>query len=123
MLNSLNFTVAISTFNRNEDLERCLEALKTQTYPDFDIVISNGGEHQGVKQVAEKFKGLKIKIVNQERKGIVEGRNLGWRNSRGDIVCLIDDDLVVLPDWLVNIRSTFLSDERIGGVSGPTIIP
>ena len=99
MLKDITFSVAISTFNRNEDLVCCLEALRKQTYPDFDIIISNGGEHEGAKKVGERFRDLKIKIVNQERKGIVEGRNLGWRNSRGDIVCLIDDDLVVLPDW------------------------
>lgn len=123
MLNNPSFSVAISTFNRNEDLARCLKALRKQTYSDFDIVISNGGEHEGVRKVAQEFSDLRIKIVNQEKKGIVEGRNLGWRNSGGDIVCLIDDDLVVTPEWLFNIRSSFFSDERIAGVSGPTIIP
>lgn len=123
MPKDLTFSVAVSTFNRNEDLLRCLESLRKQTYSDFDIVISNGGEYEGVKKVAENFKDLKIKIINQERKGIVEGRNLGWIHSQADAVCFIDDDLVVSPDWLLNIRETFLSDERIAGVSGPTIIP
>jgi GT2 family glycosyltransferase len=44
-------------------------------------------------------------------------------NSPTDIVCLIDDDLVPEPEWLANIRASFLADERIGGVTGPTIIP
>src|SRR3989338_7728035 len=121
MLNNPSFSVAISTFNRNEDLLRCLKALRKQTYSYFDVVISNGGEHEGVRKVAQEFSDLKIKIVNQEKKGIVEGRNLGWRNSQADIVCLIDDDLVVSPDWLSNIRSTFLYDERIGGGFGPPL--
>ena len=123
MQDNLTFSVGISTFNRNEDLLRCLEALTKQTYPDFEVVIANGGEFQGVKQVADRFKNLKVKIINQERKGIVEARNLGWMHSRSDIVCLIDDDLVVSPAWLENIRKTFLSDGNIAGVSGPTIIP
>jgi GT2 family glycosyltransferase len=123
MQDKLTFSVAISTFNRNEDLLRCLEALSKQTYPDFEVVIANGGEFQGVKETVDKFRDLKVKIINQERKGIVEARNLGWIHARSDIVCLIDDDLVVSPTWLENIRKTFLSDDRIGGVSGPTIIP
>ena len=123
MLNNLTFSVAVSTFNRNDDLYRCLSALSKQTYAEFDVVISNGGEHDGVRRVAEQFPGLNIKIVNQERNGIVEGRNLGWRNSQGDVVCLIDDDLMVSSQWLQNIRDTFLSDKKVGGVSGPTIIP
>ncbi|MEK6727448.1 MAG: glycosyltransferase [Candidatus Omnitrophota bacterium] len=123
MLKTSTFTVAISTFNRNADLQRCLESLKEQSHPDFDIVISNGGDYEGVKKIVDNFKGLRIRIVNQQRKGIVEGRNLGWIHSFSDVVCFIDDDLVVSPEWFFNIRQTFLSDERIGGVSGPTIIP
>lgn len=123
MLTKLTFSVAVSTFNRNEDLSRCLGALSRQTYPDFDVVIANGGDYAPVKRIAEDFKNLNIKIINQERKGIVEARNLGWVNSDTAVVCLIDDDLVVSPEWLENIKNTFLSDDAIGGVSGPTIIP
>jgi GT2 family glycosyltransferase len=123
MLKDSTFSIAISTFNRNDDLRRCLDSLSRQTYTDFDILIANGGDYDGVRMIAEGFPNLKIKIVNQERKGIVEARNLGWRHSQGSIVCLIDDDLVVSADWLENIRATFLQDDNIGGVSGPTIIP
>jgi GT2 family glycosyltransferase len=72
--------------------------------------------------VVAAFRDLRIKVVNQERKGIVEARNLGWVNSQADIVCFIDDDLVVSSSWLEEIKEAFLSDENIGGVSGPTII-
>lgn len=123
MLNQLTFSVVVSTFNRNEDLRRCLEALNKQTYKDFEVVVSNGGDYAGVKNVMEQFGDLRINVVNQQRKGLAEGRNLGWRNTRSDIICFIDDDLIVSAQWLENIRETFLSDEKIGGVSGPTIIP
>ena len=119
----LNFTVCIPTFDRNDDLSRCLGSLSKQVYDNFDIVIVNGGDYQGVKAVADTFSRLRIKIVNQERRGIVEARNLAWMHSSADIVCIIDDDLVVDPTWLVNIRGSFLSDDNIAGVSGPTIIP
>ncbi|MBU1727408.1 MAG: glycosyltransferase, partial [Candidatus Omnitrophica bacterium] len=123
MLKNLTFAVAVSTFNRNEDLNKCLESLSKQSFKDFEVVIGNGGDPKGVEEVVAKFNNLKIKVANQERKGIVEGRSLGWRNAQADIVCFIDDDLVVSPDWLREVRETFLSDEKIGGVSGPTIIP
>lgn len=123
MTAKLTLSVGISTYNRNEDLARCLESLSKQSCPDFDIIIANGGDYNGVKAVAESFKNLRIKIFTQERKGIVEARNMGWRKSDADIVCLIDDDLVVSPQWMETIRDTFLSDEKIGGVSGPTLIP
>jgi len=123
MPDKLTFTVAISTFNRNADLYNCLESLNQQTYSDFEIVIVNGGDVEGVISVIDKFKKLRIRIVNQEKRGIIEARNLGWKNSNTDIVCLIDDDLIVSRQWIESIRSAFLSADEIGGVSGPTIIP
>lgn len=123
MPENLTFSVVVSTFNRNDDLFNCLESLIEQTYPDFEVIIVNGGDFAGVKHVADGFNNLKIKIVEQGKKGIVEARNLGWRNSNSDIICFIDDDLVVDANWLKNIRETFLLDCKIGGVSGPTIIP
>ena len=123
MSNKLTFSVVVPTFNRNEDLSRCLDSLSKQTYSDFEVIIANGGDYCSVRRVADEFRNLRIKIINQERKGLTEARNLGWTHTQADIVCFIDDDLVVSPEWLSNIVNTFLSDDNIGGVSGPTIIP
>lgn len=119
----LSFSVIISTFNRENDLRRCLESLNKQNFSGFETIIVNGGDISTVEKIAADFSGLKIRIVVQDRKGLSAARNLGWINAKTDIVCFIDDDLVVLPAWLENIRAAFSSDENIAGVSGPTIIP
>lgn len=116
------YAVVISTYNRSDDLRRCLAALNAQTFRDFNVIIVNGGDEAGVRAASGEFPALHIKIVTQEKQGIVEARNLGWREARADIVCLIDDDLVVTPQWLEIVRGTFLSAPGIGGVSGPTLI-
>lgn len=123
MRQNLTFSVAISTYDRNDDLIKCLTALSAQTYKDFDVVIVSAGETEAVRKISAGFNALSIKVIGQEKKGVVEARNLGWRNSEADIVCFIDDDLVVSQAWLEQIRNTFLSGENIGGVSGPTLIP
>lgn len=123
LLNKFTFSVVVPTFNRSDDLSRCLESLSRQTYSDFDVIIANGGDYSNVARIAGEFRNLRIKILNQERKGLTEARNLGWRHAQSDILCFIDDDLVVSPEWLDNVNKTFLSDDNIGGVSGPTIIP
>lgn len=123
MSQNLTFSVVVSTYNRNEDLINCLKSLYSQTYKEFEVVVVNGGKIEPVRRIVSDFSNLSIRLVEQKKKGLVEARNLGWRNSNCDIVCFIDDDLVVSPEWLTNIKDTFLSDDRIGGVSGSTIIP
>lgn len=116
-------TVVVSTYNRNDDLIRCLDSLKSQSYPDFDVIVVNGGEIEPVRKIASDYPGHNIKVIEQKRKGVVEARNLGWRNSDADIICFIDDDIVTHPNWLREVISSFSESENIGGVSGPTIIP
>lgn len=114
-------TISVNTFNRPEALAACLESLTKQTFKDFDVIVVNGGDEGPVAELVKEFK-LNIKVVKQIKKGLVEARNLCWKETNSDIVCIIDDDLIVCPDWVKEVRNTFLSSDRIGGVTGPTII-
>ncbi len=118
-----SISVAITTFDRPDALSSCLDALNIQTDKSFDIIIVNGGEMESVNRLVTDFSSqLKIKVVQQSRKGLVEARNLCWRESQEDIVCIVDDDLVVSSNWVKEIKSVFSQDDKIGGVTGPTII-
>jgi GT2 family glycosyltransferase len=121
VIKNYSFTVAVTTFNRPDSLSDCLEALNVQTSRDFDVLVVNGGE--GIDKIINSLSlSFKIKIINQQRKGLVEARNLCWKETNSDIVCIIDDDLIVSENWMEEIKKTFMIDERIGGVTGPTII-
>ncbi len=116
-----SFSVAITTFNRPDSLSECLESLSNQSDKGFDVIVVNGGVSID-RLVNDLSIPFKIKIINQSNKGLVEARNLCWKESQSDIVCIIDDDLLVSINWFKEIKSAFLHDEKIGGVTGPTII-
>jgi len=40
-----------------------------------------------------------IVIEDSDGRGPAAVRNVGWRRSRGDLVCFLDDDVVVDPGW------------------------
>ena len=117
----MTVTVAITTFNRPRDLWKCLTSLSRQSYKDFDIIVVNGGNKEVVDNLIRNF-NLPIRVFPQKKLGLVEARNICWKESRGDIVCIIDDDLILSRTWLEEILKAFSSDEKIGGVSGPTLI-
>jgi cellulose synthase/poly-beta-1,6-N-acetylglucosamine synthase-like glycosyltransferase len=51
-----------------------------------------------------------------------EKKNVGWRAARADIVAFLDDDVVVAPDWPVQMLAAF-NDPAVALVSGPGLIP
>ncbi|MFC1753746.1 glycosyltransferase family 2 protein [Thermoproteota archaeon] len=121
-LKTSSVTVSVNTFNRPDALSVCLSSLNRQTDKDFKVVIVNGGELEPLEDLIKKYP-LSIKVICQQKRGLVEARNLCWKNANTDIVCIIDDDLVVSDNWLKEIKDTFSSAKNIGGVTGPTVIP
>jgi GT2 family glycosyltransferase len=55
-----------------------------------------------------------IKIVSSQiNLGFAGGNNLGYQNSIGDLIVLLNNDTVVDKDWLKNLFDVISSDEKI----------
>lgn len=110
-------SVVICTYNRAKYLEKCLNSLNKQTYPNFEIVVVDGPSNDETSQVLEKYP--EIKLIKQEKlNGLSFARNLGIQASDGEIVAFIDDDAVADENWIKYLVEGY-TDESIGGVGGP----
>ncbi len=119
----LELSVVICTYNRVSSLAKTLLSLTKQSYKGFEVIIIDGGSADGTKRVVDEFKNrLLIRFYVFEEKQLAKVRDLGWRKARGKLVSWVDDDVVVSPDWAQSIIEIF-EDSKIGGASGPTIIP
>ena len=98
-------TVVVPTFNRGHVLERCLDALLNQsaeTEP-FDIIVvddasSDDTEHR-IAALLERAEHL-VYIRHAANRGRSATRNTGIRAATGQVVVLLDDDIVVEPDYV-----------------------
>lgn len=116
-------SVVICTFNRALSLKNALLSLTKQSYKEFEVIIIDGGSTDGTKKTVDEYKNkLLIRFFVFEEKELAKVRDLGWIKAKGELVSWIDDDVVVSPDWAKSIIEVF-RDSKIGGVSGPTIIP
>jgi len=116
-------SVLIPTCDRKPSLSQCLRSLARQTYRNFEVVILDGGSTDGTEQVVRDYgNSLRIRFLMQED-GLVPRMNVGYRMSKGDIVVRTDDDVQADPHWLEEIVGTFGRDAKVGGVTGPTLVP
>ncbi len=117
-------SVVICTFNRETSLRSCLKSLTKQTFPNFEVIIVDGGSTDKTKEIISNYaKKLTIKTIIYKEKELAKVRDQGWRKAKGECVSWIDDDVVVAPYWAQSIIKTFEKDKKIGGVTGPTLIP
>lgn len=124
-------SVVITTFNRAKLLDACLDSVLRLDYPDYEVVVSEGGSKDETPEVLEKYKG-KITVVIAEKKGIAAGRNAGIRAAKYGYIAIIDDDCVVREDWLKSLVVPLLEarekddkvavNSQVGQYSGHSII-
>jgi len=116
-------TLIIPTFNRPNDLQKCLISVVNSTRkPDEVIIVDDAGRYDLtdiVKEILEDKIEYKI-IINAKNVGHSTSRNIGIKNSKGDLIFFLDDDCEVLPDYFLEIEKIYLNDDegKIGGVEG-----
>jgi len=114
-------TVVLCTYNRKQLLVECIGAILSQTYSRFEIVVVDDGSDDGTGDAIGGFPvDGRIKFLRQSHLGLASARNVGIENSKGGIVCFIDDDCIADRRWLQNIVGAY-SDGDIGGVGGRII--
>lgn len=111
--------VVICTYRRPGPLQKCLESLSTQQYPNFrTLVVDNTPGDDGTRRVAGRFYA---DYVTEPMRGLGRARNTGIRAVTEDIVVYIDDDAVASPGWLSALSREF-SDPKVAAVTG-RIVP
>lgn len=100
-------SIVVSTFDRPQDLRRCLTSLQDlRTGRPVEVLVVDNHPGSGLTApLAAEFPG--VRFLSEPRQGVAFGRNRGIVESTGDIVATIDDDAVADPDWLERLLSPF----------------
>lgn len=94
-------SVIITTRNRKEMLKRAVESVLKQTYSDLELIIVDDHSTDGTSRGSIGHDDARIKYLRNEAcRGANFSRNTGIRASRGELVCVLDDDDAWLPTKL-----------------------
>lgn len=121
----MNLTVAIPTYNRAGRLRETLAGVTRQAYPagDYEIlVIDNNSTDETAAVVAEFAAAAPApRRLLETRQGLDHARNRAIAEARGGIIVFADDDILVGPDWLLELTKPFAASEQIAAVGGEVI--
>ena len=112
----MRVTVVINTCNRATSLETTLQALRYQTFDDFEVVVVNGPSTDGTPALLERWAEA-VRVEQCPEAHLAKSRNIGVAAARGEIVAFIDDDAIPEPNWLAHIVAGY-DAEGVGGVGG-----
>ncbi|EKD94216.1 MAG: hypothetical protein ACD_26C00167G0008 [uncultured bacterium] len=116
-----NITVAIITYDRSDDIHRCILAILNQTIIPEQIIIVDSSPNNKTKKVIEKINNGIIKYLkSKKRLFIPQARNLALKNCLTKYIAYPDDDTVPSKDWIKYLLEGF-SYFDVAGSSGPSI--
>ncbi len=115
MINDKKVSIIIATSNRYRLLENTLTSLEFQSFRDFEVVLICIKIDNQLREIASRFGA---NLYEDGGKGRCYARNLGIEKSKGEIIVILDDDVVLDKDWLKLIMKTFALNSNIGGVGG-----
>jgi len=117
-------SIIIPCYNEQKRIRSLLGAIYAQTYPrnSIEVIIADGNSTDNTRAIIEGFAltcpDLKILLVDNPRRTIPSGLNLGIRASHGDIIIRIDAHSQPYPDYVERCVDALVSGlaENVGGV-------
>ncbi len=94
----------VPTWNRADLLRSILSNLRAQTQVPEQIVVVDNGSQDESQLVAREF-GVDL-VVFSENRGFAFAVNEGIRRATGDWILIINNDVVLEPEWLERITDS-----------------
>lgn len=104
----MNLSVIIPCYNVEKFVQKCVNSILVQKAFDLEVILVNDGSKDHTQLVLERLaeKDKRIKIINQENKGLSGARNTGIAQATGEYLMFVDAD-----DWLETNAFEVIADK------------
>ena len=111
-------SVIVPVFNDSERLQKCLEALENQTYPQdlYEVIVVDNGSDESVEELVNQFP--QAFLTYESKRGSYAARNQGISISRGELLAFTDSDCIPAQNWLEIGVKQLKSTSNCGLVGG-----
>lgn len=125
MMNEIEVSVIIVSYNTNKLLEDCISSAIKAGGSGIEaeiIVVDNASTDDSVKMAREKFPLAKL-IVNKENMGFAHAVNQGLKESRGRYKLLLNSDTTLLGNAIKSMVEFLEQNPTIGAIRPKIINP
>lgn len=87
-------SIIIPAYNVEHFIARTLNTFISQNLEECEIIVVNDGSKDKTLEIAEQIakQESRIKVINQENKGVSVARNVGLENASGKYIYFMDSD-------------------------------
>jgi len=123
---SIDFTVAIPTYNGASRLPKLLEKLRQQTDLDqisWEIIVVDNNSSDNTAQVVQEYQGnwlvdVPLTYILEPEQGAAFARLRAVKEAQGELIGFLDDDNLPNPDWIAQAYTFAKNHPQAGALSG-----
>ncbi|MFT7484346.1 MAG: LmbE family N-acetylglucosaminyl deacetylase/GT2 family glycosyltransferase [Candidatus Paceibacteria bacterium] len=94
-------TAVLTSFNKRDDVRENLAAIFKQTLPFERVIVVDNASSDGTQEmIREEFPQVQLVVMPNSAYGACETFNVGFASSNTPLTAILDDDIVMPPEWL-----------------------
>lgn len=109
------FSIPIATYNRSSDLDFAIKRILSQSFKDFELIISDDNSPDDTEKIVKKYKDSRIRYVrNKKNLGAVPNIGKVLALSHGKYIFMHGDDDYLLYDDILEKAANLLKKHKYG---------
>jgi len=108
-------SVIITNYNYGCFLANAIDSVLRQRYTAIEVIVVDDGSTDHSRDVMDTY-GTRILSLFKQNGGQASAMNLGFSQSRGEIVIFLDADDMLLPDVVQDVVRAFHSHQNVAKV-------
>ncbi len=119
-------SIILISAERGEQTISCVKSIFENTKEPFEVIISDVGSGVDTLSIIQTLEDQRPNvhvIYNKASTGTTGQRNQGIHACKGGYLAFLDNDVIVLPGWLKELRKIAESDPKIGLVGAKLLDP
>lgn len=115
-------SIIIPNWNGAHHLPICLNALRAQTFRDFEIIVADNRSHDNSLELLARDYGEARVLALKKNTGFTGACNAGLRAAVGEFLVLLNNDTEADPHWLAEVVSAFERYPQAGLVASKMLL-
>jgi glycosyltransferase involved in cell wall biosynthesis len=110
-------SIIIRSYKGENKLPRLLNSIYSQDSDDFEVIVVDDASDDSSKEIVRKYPPARYLGLNKNG-GPARARNKGAKIAKGEIYLFFDNDVIVMPKVLEEVKNFFKKNKSAFAVTG-----